>query len=366
MRFLSISLPIILAVILALVAIALTGAYPMPPSGISSEKYDGFSGVLTISIDEKISAQFPTLQRWISEITNLFEKSNKGIYLSFTRNAQSPDIIIRAAGDSDARNYAPVGIYDLMPAFHSSKTSVPIAAGGYLLGINGDIPDSLSDLPDETIGYCDAFATIWVALCEQFSTEPTQKRTISTPDIGLIPTETPIPTAAPVVGTQILRKNLFTDSPDALYEAFLDGNLLALPLTENQAAKIRRQQENGRYAGIRFRNAALFTDRIAYASIPASSRGDADERTAVAREFIGFLLSEESQSRLARYDIFPTAMVAPVYEGETGMQTIENALRRSDCVTQAAEEPPIRADIGALLDGQISARELMRKLRNRQ
>jgi len=366
MRFLSISLPIILALILAAGALFMADLLPVPPSGISGEKYERFSGVLTISIDGELSEQFPALQRWISEITNLFEKSNKGIYLSFARAGQSPDILLRPAGTFDAHSYASVGNFDLMPAFHAGEIAVPIAAGGYLLGINGEIPESLSDLPDASIGYADEYATVWIALCEQFSTKSTQNRTISTPDIGLIISNTPEPTSAPVIGTQILRKNLHTDSPDALYKAFLDGELLALPLTENQVAKIRKQQADGRYSRIQFCNAASFTDRIVYASIPSSARNDAEDRAAVAREFIEFTLSDDAQSRLAKYDMFPTAMVAPVHEGTPGLQTIENALRRSDCVTQGAEDAPITADINALLDGHLSARELMRQLRNSQ
>lgn len=365
MRFLSMSLPIILALILATCALSQFELYPMPPDGISGEKYDGFSGVLTIFVEDNLTAQFPHLKRWLTEITNLFEKRNKGIYLSFARTGQSADILLCTPHDLPQGGCADVGEYDLMPAFQSIQTAVPVAAGGYLLGLNGSAPESLADLPDESIGYADIFSAVWVGLCEQFSTESTQKRTISTPDIGLIPTETPEPTAAAVVGTQITRQNLLFGDPDALFDAFLAGEILALPLNQNQVAKIRGWQADGRYADIQFRNAAAFTDLIAYAVIPGSVRDDATARAGAAREFIAMLLSDEAQAKLSRYDMFPTAMAAPVYEGVSGMQTIENALRRSDCVAQGPADKPIRVDFDAFLDGQISARELMRSLRNR-
>lgn len=364
MRFLSISLPIILALILAFCTLSQFGVYPMPPDGISGEKYDGFSGILTISIEDNLSTQFPQLKRWITEITNLFEKRNKGVYLSFARTGQTADILLIGPGNLPQNGCADVGEYDLMPALQASETAVPIAAGGYLLGLNGSAPESLADLPDETIGYTDSFSTVWVALCEQFSPESTQKRTISTPDIGLIATETPEPTAAPVMGTQILRQNLLSGDPDALFDAFLDGDILALPLNQNQVAKIRGWQADGRYGSIQFRNAAAFTDLIAYAVIPGSARNDAAERAATVRKFIAMLLSDEAQAKLGRYNMFPTAMVAPVYEGVAGMQAIENALRRSDCVTPGPGDAPIHVNFDAFLDGRISARELMRGLRN--
>ena len=366
MRFLSRSLPIILALILACAAFVQSDGFPMPPAGISAEKYDQFSGVLTISIEENLELTFPQLRRWITEITNLFEKRNRGVYLSFARNGQSADIVLRAPGFSADTAALSIGEYDLMPAFSASDYAVPIAAGGYLLGINGEIPSSLDQLSESSVGYSEKFSPIWVALCEQFSPESTQKRMISTPDIGLIAVETPEPTTIPRTGTQILRQNLAEGDPDELFDAFLAGEILALPLNQNQVAKIRDRQADGLYPKIQFRNAAAFTDSIVYATVNASLRDDADARADACREFIEYLLSEDAQRRTAKYNMFPTAMVAPAYEGISGMSEIENALHRSDCVTQGPHAPPITIDFDAFLDGRISARELMRELRNRQ
>lgn len=375
MRFLSISLPIILAVILTIFAVSQVAVYPMPPDGISGEKYDDFSGVLTIAIEKKLTEQFPTLQRWIIEITNLFEKSNKGIYLrtvdltddnrnQMIQSAQPADIIISGAGDFSGNTWQAVGEYDLMPAFSSSDTIIPISAGGYLLGINSEVSQSLTELPAESVGWNETLSTVWIALCEQFSPESTEKRTISTPDIGLPTAETPIPTVVPVTGTQISRESLCIGTAAELFSSFLAGKISALPLNENQVAKIRSWQSDGKYQNIRFLNAALFTDRVAYAAIPVSARDDGADRAAASKRFLQMLLSDTAQAGLEKYGMFPVAMIASIYESTPGMRTIENSLRRSDCVVQGAQETVITADFDSFLDGKISAREIMRSLRN--
>ena len=375
MRFLSISFPIILAIILAVCAVSQIAVYPMPPEGISAEKYDGFSGVLTIAIEKSAAEQFPQLQRWINEITSLFEKSNKGIYLraveltqdnyvAMTQSAQPADIIIAGPGYFSQGSWQPISEYDLMPAFSCADTTVAIAAGGYLLGINGDVPQSLTDLPDASIGWNDDLSTVWVALCEQFAPESTEKRTISTPDIGLTAAETPIPTVAPATGTQLLRANLTSGDPDALFSRFLAGEILAMPLQENQVAKIRSNQSDGKYSDIHFLNAAAFSDRVVYAAIPSSTRTDSTVRAEASQKFLQLLLSDAAQQKLQKYNLFPVAMIPGIYDGVSGMQTIEIALRRSDCIVQGAQENGISIDFDSFLDGLTPAREIMRSLRN--
>lgn len=377
MRFLSMSFPIILAVFLAVVSISQMAICPMPPEGVAAEKYTGFSGVLTIAIENTLIDQFPNLQRWVNDITNLFEKSNKGIYLRcitfdatnaqrITQGPQPADIILGGPGYFTGELWIDAGEYTLLPAFRGDSCAVPVAAGGYILGHWGEPPASLDLLPDETIGYCDEFSTLWIALCEQFSPVSTEKRTAASPDIGLASAETPQATESPVQGTTIARRNLYSAAPEALFSDFLQGKIRAMPLDQAQLSKIIEWQEDGRYEEIRFLNAAAFTDRVVYAAIPKSGRIDAAERGAAASKFIEKLLSDEAQARLAKNQMFPTAITDTFYEAKPGMQLIDSALRRSDCIVQQANEPPISADFGALIDGSRPARELMRELRNRR
>ena len=145
------------------------------------------------------------------------------------------------------------------------------------------------------------------------------------------------------------------------FSAFLAGEILAMPLTGNQVAKIRAGQSEGKYGDIRFLNAASYTDRVAYAVIPSSPRADGELRASAARAFIKMLTEEDAQNRLKKYHFFPTGITENLYEGVPGMAEIESALRRTDCVVNLSLT---NDEIEAFWNGEISARELMRRLRN--
>lgn len=375
MRFLSMLFPIILAVLIALSGIGMLSGYPMPPDNVAAEKYDRFSGVLTISFEKSLTEEFPGLHRWLTEITNLFEKHNRGIYLRLAeipdgklhtavQGAQPADIVLCRAGALPKLSWRKPDLSRNFPAFQGDPLALPIAAGGYLLGFSGDPPTDLDVLPDGTIGWNDELSTPWIALCEQFSRISTQKRTVSPPDIGLIPTETPQPSLLPDAGTRFSRHHLQEGNTNELFEAFLSGDLRALPLTEIQAAKICRMQEDGRCSNIRFLNSAAYTDRVVYAAIPVSGRSDADARAEEASRFLSFLTDETAQTQLTRHGLFPVAPAGTDLPIPSGLKAIADALRRSDCVVQGADESAIRMDTDAFLDGTIPARELMRTLRN--
>lgn len=369
MRYLSTTLPIIFIAVLALGALSLFPCLPMPPDGISAEKFDDFSGVLTIAIDDRLTEAFPGLTKWLTDITNLFEKHNRGMYLrcvnlpaarrdSALSGPQPADILLCLPGDAIQNRRENNMDFPLLPAFETGNSAFPIAAGGYILGIRGEIPPNLSSMPDGSIGWHDDLSTVWMALCEQFSPESTEKSTIIAPDIGLTPVETPEPAQPPATGTHFTRQNLFEDAPDALYARFLRGEISAMPLNERQAAEILTKP------GFCLLNAASFTDRVAFAMIPLSARPDAQQRADAAMRFIETMLSGEAQARLSKYNLFPTAMTDAAYEGKPAMGAIESALRRSSCVVQRVDEPPISIDAQSFFSGSTSARELMRNLRN--
>lgn len=376
MRFLSVSLPIILAVIIAITACAQFARYPVPPEGIAAEKYESFSGVLTIAVDETLTVQFPQLLKWLNEITNLFEKSNRGLYLrceqypagrllSSTQGAQPADILLCAAGHLPSAQWNPPGELSLLPCFTVCEgAAVPVAAGGYVLGFRGTPPDDLSLLPDHSVGCCEEFPTVLVALCEQFSPISTEIPTLPAPDIGLPARQTPVPTAAPVTGTTLGARNLRIAGAEELYAAFLSGEIRAMPLNQEQIAKISRAQEDGKHADIRFLNAAAFTDLVVYAALPQSGRADGTKRSTAAAEFLSFMLSDSAQRRLEKHRMFPAAPTESLYSGASGFQQLESMLRRSECVVQGAAEADLRPDTADFFSGEISAREWMRRLRN--
>lgn len=382
MRRLKILLLILLLLFLAWAAWSLSAQLPMPPSGLASEKYDGFSGVLQIWMAENLSENLGSVQSWINARAAVFEKNNPGVYVRLTAvpaeqlataatSVQPPDMILFLPGEVAAAGLLPMGAADsLLPAFRrtgdcgGATLARPIAAGGYILAANGALPESMSELPDGSVGLPDGWETALIALCERYSVQRTSERSIAAPDIGLSVASTPEPTPQPAEGTALRAENLQTGSLTTLYSALLNGEIRALPLSQRQVVRIRSGQADGKYGDIQFASAAGYTDLVLSAAIVDTGRADLPARAALCADFIESLLTDESQARLTACSLFPTTLTGALYEAVPGMAQIESALRRSDCVVRGAFEAPVTMDFSALLSGEASARELMRSLRN--
>ncbi len=381
MRHLKILLLTILLLILTAAAWSLSSRLPMPPNGLASEKYEGFSGVLQIWLGEDATEDLGNVQSWINRQAAAFEKNHAGVYIrlnvvsaeqlaSAPNAVQPPDMILFCPGGAPADGLMPLEEAELLPAFRhagcigGAVLAHPVAAGGYVLAAVGALPERLTDLPEGSVGVPDGIETALVALCERYAVQRSSERSIAAPDIGLIASSTPEPTLAPVEGTALRAENLRTDSLSTLYSALLSGEIRAMPLTQRQVLRIRAAQADGKSGDIQFLNAAGYTDQLLMAAVVDTKRDDLAARAALCSEFIERLLSDEAQSALDRCGLFPTALTGTLYDSTGGMSQIEAALRRSDCVVRGAFDPPVGVNFSGFLSGEITARELMRGLRN--
>ena len=81
MRHLKILFLTLLLLFLTVAAWSLSNRLPMPPTGLASEKYEGFSGVLQIWIGENVADDLGSVQSWINKQAAVFEKNNSGVYI---------------------------------------------------------------------------------------------------------------------------------------------------------------------------------------------------------------------------------------------------------------------------------------------
>lgn len=381
MRHLKILFLTLLLLFLTVAAWSLSNRLPMPPTGLASEKYEGFSGVLQIWIGENVADDLGSVQSWINKQAAVFEKNNSGVYIRLnavpieqlaaaSHAVQPPDMILFCPGDVPAAGLLALEEAELSPAFRNAGSSGgatlarPVAAGGYVLAAAGTLPESLSELPESSVGAPEGMEPALVALCERYAVQRKSERTIAAPDIGLLTSATPEPTLAPVEGTSLRAENLRADTLANLYSALLSGEISATPLTQRQVARIRAAQADGKYGDIQFLNAAGYTDQLLMAAIVDTKRDDLPARSTLCAAFIDQLLTDEAQAGLSSCALFPTALTGTLYDSVGGMSQIEAALRRSDCVVRGAFDPPVSVNFSGFLSGEVSARELMRGLRN--
>ena len=311
----------ILTIICALIVAALMPAALLVSRGLPADtrpyvekKYAGWNGVLQAWICCRWSPGGSFIS-WLNACAADFEKAHEGVYIEFTpvseeamrsigqNGIRPPDMIFFSPGVlTDDSRLLPLSMPDaLRSEFSSIERALPVAMGGYAWVYNRGMvqspPQTLDDitslrmLPDDT-GRC--FSAALAALLSGGTGEdPSRPLPDAGIDLGLEASAAP---------------SSFSASPEAL-DAFIDGELAFMPVTQHEIARLTRLRENGRgpdwdcAAGGDF----AWVDQLLLMGIPRSDQSDAGERAGLSRDFAALLLADEAQTRLADAGAFSTS-----------------------------------------------------------
>lgn len=353
---------------------------PIDTQPLIAEKYSGWSGVVRIWIYEGWTPGEGSLSPWLNRCITAFEKDHEGVYIQpqYTDAAtiatlgengiRMPDMIIfpPALLSAPAR-LLPMEEVPLRPAlsgcglWQGMRYAAPIAAGGYAWACRTDLPDTF-EKEAVSAPLNDAhhhWAAALTALCSGRYSASGSTESALLPggmDLGLsIIEETPVPTATPEPeAARLLPCRLpagFAQDEKA-YAQFINGASTVMPVTQREIRRLEGLSDQGKLDGLRIgTSGAPFTDQIALAAITegAHARG----ARALCGEFIGHLLSEESQAQLYRAGAFSVTYAFSGYPAHDSMNIMESFLRREDMIAA----PAFGSEWIARMDG-IAARFL--------
>jgi len=337
---------------------------PLNTSPLVSEKYAGWSGVLSLWVFEGWPCGNGSIAPWLNQCVTSFEKNHPGVYVQ----PQYVDAgAIASMSDSGILPpnmvlippnllETPKGLMslelpgNLRPAlcrcgtWNGSLYAVPVAVGGYLWAWNTALTETIPDNWREV----DAVLSVptpqpwrrWdaalLALCSgryNPSSEPNGSpgSTLSPThevELGLTGGEAtePVPLPNPCRGLALPRHlpSGFQFDDDA-WRHFINGESAAMPVTQREIRRLQSLSEQGKGPDWKLcPGDGAFTDQLL--SLAILNQPDADPRVTLCRDFLAHLLSDECQSNLSRAAAFAVTDTRSGYDASDPLAIMDAAL----------------------------------------
>lgn len=270
---------------------------PLNNEPLVAKKYAGWSGVLRIWAFEGWTGG-ESLAGWINRCAAGFEKAHNGVYVQVKyvdadvlvqlgqTGVRPPDMILFPPGLLDsAEGLSPMDELPVRAALSEAGGgyAAPVALGGYGWAVNAGAGGAAIPPDEDWRSWSRAAAALGAP------EEPEAELELTPPgmDLGL-----PAISSMEEITVQ-----------DGALTQFINGNLGAVAVTQRELSRLTRLSEQGRGPEWTFLpGRGAYTDQVLYLAVPA---GD-EETEALSKEFALCLLSDESQSLLAKWGAFPT------------------------------------------------------------
>ena len=337
---------------------------PLDTRPLVAEKYEGWTGVLSLWIYEGWPCGCGSIAPWLNDCISAFEKDHPGTYVqplyvdagaiaSINESGiLPPDMLLFPPNLLET----PKGLLPLEdpPAVRSALRNcgewrgaayaMPVAMGGYLWAWNNGIIDAIPDTWQDS----DAILSVpapqswrhWdvalLALCsgryapvEQRELTDSTSSPVGEVELGLIAGETPFPTVTPSPQTAArLSRRLPPDFQydDNAWRHFVNGESAAMPVTQREVRRLQALSEQGK--GPQWQlcpGDCPFTDQLL--SLAIVNRRDDSQRRALCLDFLAWLLSDACQSSLCRASAFSVTNALSGYDAADPLSMMEATLR---------------------------------------
>lgn len=337
---------------------------PLDTGPLVSEKYAGWSGVLSLWIFEGWPCGNGSIAPWLNQCVESFEKRHPGVYVQ-------PQFVdagaIASMNDSGILPpnmilfppnllKTPEGLMtievpdDVRPEirrcgmWNGSLYAVPVAMGGYLWGWNTalihaipnswrEVDTALSVPAPQTWRHWDAAL---LALCSgRYAPSESNGASEPTPspahemELGLTGGEAtePAPSSEPRQGMTLPRRlPSGFQFDDNAWRHFINGESAAMPVTQREIRRLQSLSEQGKGPDWKLcPGDGAFTDQLL--SLAILNQPDTDPRVTLCRDFLTHLLSDECQSNLFRVSAFAVTDARSGYDASDPLAIMDAALR---------------------------------------
>jgi len=332
-------LALFLAVLLVLGAAQLARLLPTDSQEFVEKKYAGWSGVLRGWVCTRWSAA-GSFTSWLNACAAEFEKAHEGVYLEFTAVTEQAMAQLFTSGmrPPELVFFSPGVITDGRMLTGAQR----LAMGGYVWVYNCALADGAPAqavcLPDD-MGHSFSIASVCM---HADPSAPELKIEEPGLDLGL-------PASATAQNIEIS------------LDAFIDGELPALIVSQSELARLIRLRDAGKGPDWACAPAGewALTDQL------LTGAATAGEAAALAEEFIRFLRSDGCQDRLADIGAFSVTerTIYPAHSAYAAME-IQLKSRRQLGPEIFSEYPPPNSDgiVRIFREGQISAGEALNRI----
>lgn len=377
----------------------LVAGLPVGNQGLAAQAYEGWAGVLRVWVSGGWQPGYGSFVPWLNQRAARFEKRHPGVYLqiesvseqvlrAFDQAELAPDAIFFAPGMlANGQGLAPLeepaGLRPELAGtgqWADSLRAVPVAMGGYAWAINKALVDQvpldwsrltppepvkkqpryLMQAPADQPYHC--WSAALVALCApRRVTAQGQLAEIAGTGLDLGLPQDVQATPTPVPETILVTCLLPTDLPDNFlagedaYTGFTKGLYGAIPATQREIRRLQLLSETGRAPDWAIEaGGAAFTDQLLFMGVPQVHREDAAARQALAREFLAFLLNDDSQKALTSIRALRVTQGEALYANDQGMAELERS-------TLGVLQAVTAFDTSFKAQGQAQAQRLMKE-----
>lgn len=350
------------------------GMLPIEKKTLIEEKYSGWSGVIRIWLDEDESG----LAGWLNQCAAKFEKQHNGVYIQVepvsdfsgleAEGVRPPELALFTPGT--AVNYDLFAELPRMPVrdtLQMTNIAVPLATGGYAWAINRDLLDRIPEdcssidlsLPMDTAN--SSYSSALLALSTGVAPDAVEP-VLPGVDLGLNGAASATEAPAPEMVSCQLPSDL-TAATDA-FSRFQNGEVAATVVGPEEIVRLENLSAQGRGPDwtLEVTGTLAFTDRILLGAALESG----DDREALAVEFLQFLLGDDCQSMLGKYNRFSVTDAPTELTRTDPLTVIEASLRSSRLTVPPAffdewrTEAP--AALRAVIAGQTDAETALEML----
>ncbi|MGI6183213.1 MAG: hypothetical protein ACOYIH_03830 [Candidatus Fimadaptatus sp.] len=308
---------------------------PVPPRGLTALPYEGWSGVIRLSVHQGFRSGTGSIVPWLNACLSAYEKRHPGVYVqvetvskaALSRSVEQdipPDIAIFTPGAlDDASRLLPLDMPetvrgDLARACMSNGEcrAVPLCFGGYGVLMN---PGDMAQLPSD-----------WQEAVQQQYRAATRSEqahyALQVPGEGRWPNA-----ARRVLGElpeqgDMLPPDYMQCSEVKAMADFKSGRVACIPAGQWQLRQLALAQAQGKAPSHKFiPMEQAYSDMYFAASIVAADDEGAQARAAVCRDIIACLAGEEAQGRLETALLMPSMNGMRLYAQGGDMAALESA-----------------------------------------
>ncbi|MBQ3080194.1 MAG: hypothetical protein IJC48_09405 [Clostridia bacterium] len=382
----------ILAILLLSAALSVSDIFdrlPASPGEIINEMYDGYSGILKLWICEGWTPGAGSLSRWLNSASERFEKTHDGVYVQISYVSPQtlaafnyapenpPDILLFSSGMlNDKSDLIPIEAPEtILPGLQTNLDGlcVPVAMGGWAWAVNAQLTGTISGAKiafpnDEQYAHPSvALTAMLTGNCEDTPSESGSSSRYGM-DFGL-----PSPTLPPnETKTQNRKRREIIPGSESIqsddaYRLFTLSEADALLVSQREISRLESLSQSGRAPDYRIiTTGEAYTDQVTYASACGLSKNHAEEKQALSKEFILFLLSDDMQSRLSSAKALRVTKGGALYSSSSAFFELERFYTENRICTPGAfpqSTPAIpKEEIDSLLEGSGSAQDFFYRL----
>ncbi|MBQ8507835.1 MAG: hypothetical protein IJ466_10445 [Clostridia bacterium] len=332
---------LILVIALAVGAAHISGLLPADNRAFVEKKYSGWNGVLRAWVVSNWSCA-GSFNSWLNRCAGEFEKAHNGVYVEFT------SVTVQALREMGSSGLRPPELVFFSPGILNDSSLLeywePVCMGGYIWVYNTALTDGAPDIPvhlPDDAGRCFSLASIGL---------------LGGGSAGEIEIEEPgIDLGLPAV----------SQNTEISLDSFINGELPALVISQKELAQLSSLRDAGRgpdWACAVTGQYAL-ADQLLIGGVVLQNDENAAQRTPLARDFLSFLLEEESQQALSSIGAFPVTN-AIAYTDFSAYAPMEQLLKSREQIMpdffSEYPQPGAAAIVRKYLEGRISGGEAMR------